>query len=226
MKRPFFILLSFYLVSGAACYAASTGASFLDIGTSARAIAMGGAFVGVADDVSAMNYNPAGLEQIQEGGVVAQHTEWISDLSHDFIAAAFPTKAGTFGAGIVYLSQGTLDGRDSNGIANGMFGANDLAVTASYSRLLTESLAGGVNVKIIQETIANTTATGYAADMGILTPFLIPHLKAGVVVENIGPQLKFISEGYDLPASISAGVGYTLGPLLLALDVKQSHRLT
>ena len=43
----------------------TTGAAFLEIGIGARAVAMGNAFVGTANDVTALYWNPAGLAGIQ-----------------------------------------------------------------------------------------------------------------------------------------------------------------
>ena len=42
----------------------NSGAAFLKIGTGARPEAMGGAYTALADDVSALHYNPAGLSSV------------------------------------------------------------------------------------------------------------------------------------------------------------------
>lgn len=48
----------------------TAGAQFLELGVSARAIAMGDAFLSICDDASAVYYNPAGLTQLTERGIV------------------------------------------------------------------------------------------------------------------------------------------------------------
>ena len=106
---------------------ANTGASFLNIGTSARAISMGGAYVGVADDANAISYNPAGLSQLNRNEITAQHTEWISDVKHDFLAGAFPLRNSTVGFSVIYLSQGKLEGRTEDRAKSADFSAYDVA---------------------------------------------------------------------------------------------------
>ncbi len=58
--------------------------SDLGMGIGARAIAMGGAFVALADDPSALFWNPAGLSQL-----VQNQLYFSIDLPTDFSAAAF-----------------------------------------------------------------------------------------------------------------------------------------
>ena len=56
-------------------------AQFLKIGVGGRASAMGDAFVAVANDVSALYWNPAGLTQFQDNQIIFSHNEWVVDLS-------------------------------------------------------------------------------------------------------------------------------------------------
>src|SRR4051794_22299869 len=46
--------------------AAQESASFLKIGVGARALGMGGAFTAIADDVTAMSWNPGGLGGLKQ----------------------------------------------------------------------------------------------------------------------------------------------------------------
>src|SRR3989339_2005738 len=181
----------------------NTGASFLSIGTSARAISMGSAYVGVANDVSAINYNPAGLAQIKESQLMGQHTEWISDIKHDFLAFIRPTLNGTMGLSVVYLSQGSIEGRDENRQRTGSFNAYDVATTVSYSTVILSETKNpvsiGTNIKIIQQKIESESATGVAVDIGTQYDTSINNLKLGLSFQNIGPKMTFIQEGYNLP---------------------------
>ena len=211
-----FLLLTFNLLS------ANTGASFLSIGTSARAISMGSAYIGVANDVSAINYNPAGLAQIKESQIMGQHTEWISDIKHDFLAFVRPTLNGTMGLSVVYLSQGSIEGRDENRQRTGSFNAYDVATTVSYSRSMNNGVSLGTNVKIIQQKIDTESATGVALDIGTQYATTIKNLKLGLSFQNIGPKMTFIQEGYNLPLTATIGLGYTLKrAITFALDIKR-----
>jgi len=202
------------------CFA-NSGASFLNIGTSARAISMGGAYVGVANDVSAINYNPAGLAQLNRNEITAQHTEWISDVKHDFLAGAFPLKNSTIGISVVALTQGKLEGRDEKRNKTDSFSAYDVATTI-YSKKINEKIKLGTNLKIIQQKIETEYATGVAIDMGTLYNTAVKNLTVGFSFQNLGPQMTFISEGYNLPLTATVGFGYTLKrAITLAFDVKR-----
>ncbi|MEW6557896.1 MAG: PorV/PorQ family protein [Elusimicrobiota bacterium] len=220
----FFAFLHSYLLT-----ASNTGASFLNIGTSARAISIGGAYVGIANDASAINYNPAGLSQLNKNEIVAQHTEWISDINHDFLAGAFPLKKSAIGFSAIVLSQGKIEGRDENRNKTDSFSAYDTALTLSYSSVIARrsrsNLSLGTNLKIIQQKIESETATGIAFDIGLLTRLLAQSLNRftfGFSFQNLGPKMTFISEGYNLPLTATLGAGYNIkNALTLALDIKQ-----
>ena len=53
---------------------ATTGASFLEIGSGAKSLSMGSAFVSVANDVSALYWNPAGIVNLDRPSVQFYHS--------------------------------------------------------------------------------------------------------------------------------------------------------
>ncbi|MBU2568266.1 MAG: PorV/PorQ family protein [Elusimicrobia bacterium] len=218
------VTLLLFCFTIANCFSETTGASFLNIGIGARPIGMGSAFTAVATDVTAIHWNPAGLAQLSKREISAMHTEWLVDTKLDFISYAHPLKSGVVAGSVIYLSQGEIEGRDVNRQRTNPFSANDLAVTLSYSKVMPElskSLSAGLNLKIIQQNIENHTAQGVAIDLGTLYQTPINNLKAGLSIQNIGPQMKFISEGYNLPLTVTAGLGYTISAITVAVDIKQ-----
>ena len=56
---------------------ATTSAAFLEIGAGARALAMGGAYVSVADDANSMYWNPAGMTRITHPQVQTYYAPWL-----------------------------------------------------------------------------------------------------------------------------------------------------
>ena len=74
---------------------------------------------------------------------------------------------------------------------------------ASYSRLLTDRIALGVTFTYISETIAQVSASGMAFNAGIQYNDLgnIPGLNFGLVIKNIGPQMRFSGPGLLVQAS-------------------------
>src|ERR1041384_41659 len=75
----------------------TSGAQFLKIGAGARPTAMGDSFVGVADDINAIYFNPAGLSLLDRPELTAMHTQYFEGFKYEFGAFAAPTTVGTFG---------------------------------------------------------------------------------------------------------------------------------
>ncbi|MFH1784760.1 MAG: PorV/PorQ family protein [bacterium] len=199
----------------------NSGAAFLKIGVGARPIGMGGAFVALANDANAVFWNPAGISQLKSQQIGAMHTQWISDITYDYVGYVSPVGKGAIGISGVYLSSGSMDRRGSGGEALGSFGAYDTSVALSYARQLTGVVHMGINVKLIQQSIEDETANGFAVDIGQMYMLPVSGLSAGIAVQNIGPQMKFIEEPFSLPLTVTAGVGYKmLGGLTLGMDVK------
>src|ERR1035437_432241 len=70
----------------------TTSASFLKLAVGPRAIGMGEAFAGVADDVNALYYNPAGLAYVPDKEFTLMHSVWFQDIFFDNAAVAWPIK--------------------------------------------------------------------------------------------------------------------------------------
>jgi hypothetical protein len=64
--------------------AGTAAAQFLKIGVGARSAAMGEAFAAVANDGSALFWNPAGLMQSDKNEALFSHLEWLVDVQHEF----------------------------------------------------------------------------------------------------------------------------------------------
>ena len=59
----------------------TAGAQFLKIGPGARVDSLGGAFGGLANDVTSIYWNPAGLSQLKQTSFSDTHTIWLADIS-------------------------------------------------------------------------------------------------------------------------------------------------
>ena len=65
----------------------STAAPFLTVSVGPRAIAMGSAFVGTSDDISALYWNAAGIARIPGNSAVFNVTNWIADINYSLHCA-------------------------------------------------------------------------------------------------------------------------------------------
>jgi len=114
MKKLILTLVLVFAVAFSAtnAFAVSEAAVlFLMISPGARAAGMGEAFVGLADDASAVYYNPAGLAYQQGRELTLMHSNWLpqfgSDLFYDFAAYRQSVEGlGTFGLNVTYLNLG------------------------------------------------------------------------------------------------------------------------
>ncbi len=215
MKRSCAIVLS-VLVMNIVSYAAfskddagTSAAQFLKLGAGARATAMGNAYAGLADDSTAVYWNPAGLLRTAGPELSFMHSVWFEDISYDWFSYSRPVgPLGAFGLGVQYLSYGSITQTDNTGLDTGDFKPADSAVTLSYGRKVCGFLAG-VSVKYISSKIV-TTATAYALDLGVMRTLLNDKLSLGFTAQNIGTRLKYYSEEEQLPLSLTLGGAYVI----------------
>ena len=78
----------------------TTAADFLQLGVGGRAMGLGGAYTAVADDASALYWNPAGLTSVEKRDVTFMHAQYLQSSFYDYAAYAQNLgKYGAFGAG-------------------------------------------------------------------------------------------------------------------------------
>lgn len=208
----------------------TTGAHFLKIGVDARSIAMGEASIAVIDDVNAIYWNPAGLNGMEGTQLSFTHAEWLQGVNYEYFSCG--RNFGSLGVvafSLAYLSMGDmkltkedpltgayLEGEDSS------FTATDTALCFGYANSFNK-LLWGINVKMIRQVIEKEKARAFAFDLGAIY-FIRDRIAAiGLVVQNIGPKIKFISEGHNLPTNFKFGCGFRLlnERLILALEVNK-----
>ncbi|MEI7543111.1 MAG: PorV/PorQ family protein [bacterium] len=203
--------------------AGTTSAVFLKLEQGARPISMGGAFVGAADDVNAVMWNPAGLSKLPAFQLTLSHTVYFADMFYSYLAAGLPVgDIGAFGIGVVYVNSGKIKSWDVDGVTLPDFSASDIGVNLAYGTKINPSLSLGITVKLFSETISTQSAFGFAADLGGIIKLPIPDLQAGVVIANLGPKFGFSGEAFMLPIEIKAGLSYTgVKNLMINMDYIQ-----
>lgn len=253
MKRTnSFILITIIMLAAKVLFAAGPGtsaANFLKLGIGARAIGMGESFTAIADDVNALYWNPAGLSLIKSQELTASHNVWFQDINYDFIGVAIPLSRkssgsmfvdgkpvthreglpGVLGISVTYLYMDGIERRSGNTAEpEGYFGAEDLSVSLSYAQRIMKfggnsMLSSGINVKSIHQQIDNKKARAYAVDLGLLSR--LDRFSVGLVVQNIGSQIKFIEKSYPLPLTYRMGVAYYIfeRSMSIAVDVNKRN---
>jgi hypothetical protein len=201
----------------------TTAYSFLKIDVSARSTAMGGAFVGLSDDESALYFNPAGLIQIEHKSFFTTYNNYIADIQSGFLGYVHPYSENTrLGASIHYFNYGSLDKTDKQGNLLGTFGASDFALALSMVRSLNSQISVGATGKFIYEKIDSYSSDALALDLGIIHVSKDGRTRFGLVGQNLGVQLKGFTQSHkdDLPAAVKLGMSHHVRelPLIVALD--------
>jgi len=188
----FFIINADYMAQSSKT--GTTAAAFLEIGVGASAMGMGGAFVSIANDATALYWNAAGIANMNQGQAEVVHTNWIAETNYDFAGLVVPL--GNFGTlGFSYTSLNmddmmvrTVDQPEGTGE---YFSAGDLALNVSYARNLTDRFSIGISAKYIQQKIWHMSATGFAIDVGTLfRTDLFGGMVIGASISNFGTPLQ------------------------------------
>ncbi len=181
----------------------TSAAQFLKIGIGPRASALAGSFTGLADDVTALYWNPAGISWMTHRHFAATHTEWFADINHEFAGLVLPiSRAATIGLSFTALSapemeQTTVEQPEGTGI---FFDVQDISLGLTYSRRLTDRFSFGMTVKYLQQKIFNESASTYAVDMGGILHTGFKGLRLGISMNNFGGKLRL--DGRDLIISV------------------------
>ncbi len=191
----------------------TTAAPFLKIGVGGRACGMGEAFIAVADDATALYWNPAGIAQCRGVSLSAGYNLWFAGIHHGFTGAVFkPSKYDALGAFAVYLNSGrievtTAEEPEGTGL---YYTHSDLALGLSYSRYLSTRFSFGATLKYIQENVGAEHASAAALDLGSLYDTGWKDLRIGMVLKNFGGKMRL--DGRDLYTTFDPYPGYGGNP--------------
>jgi len=174
--------------------AGTSAAAFLRIPVGAKAIAMGGAYVSLANDASALYWNTAGIANLQKNEVIGVHSDWFAGIRFDFAALVISLQDyGSLGLSITSLNMDDMKVRtieQPEGTGE-LFSAGDLAIGISYARYFSDRFAIGFTTKYIQQRIWHMQASAIAIDMG--TTFktdLLSGMVIGASISNFGTSLQ------------------------------------
>lgn len=187
----------------------TTAAQVLKFSVGPRAIAMGGAYTAISDDISATYWNPGGTSSIMSNEAFFNHTDLYMDIKHDY--AAFATNLSDFGTVGLFVSVLSMDEMEVRTIEDPegtgeFFDAGAMVIGLNYSRSLTENFTIGANFKYINESIWHMNANGFAVDIGTL--YRIPvlnELRIAASISNFGTKMQL--SGRDVTKTLTSGSG-------------------
>jgi len=217
MKRIYVILLitvigliSTDLFAGNWQRAGQAGASQLLINPWARSSGFGDANIACATGYESMHLNVAGLAFTKKLEVGFNNSQYFVGAGIQVNAAALAVRVGensVLGAMVEAFNWGEIE-KTSEAMPEGGFGTFKPGYTViglSYAREFSNSIFGGITVKLINEHIDNLSANGFAFDAGIqyITGFgkdkagnrKRDNLHFGITMKNVGTTMKYSGDG-------------------------------
>jgi long-subunit fatty acid transport protein len=167
-------------------------AQFLKIGVGGRASAMGESFIAIADDASALYWNPAGIAQFSKNQLIISHNVWVVDINNDFIGAVYHLdEDNAFGASLTAVTMDDMPvTTEFAPFGTGeYFGYTDIAVSITYARKMTKEFSFGGSVKYIEETLDKLKMRGFMIDLGTYYRTGLGSTRFAVTVSNFGSEL-------------------------------------
>lgn len=183
-------------------------ASFLKIGTGARASAMGEAFTAVADDANALLWNPAGLAMVRKVELQVTHNQWLYGMQIEHFCLAIPA-GGTWGVSYSLANLGSFAEWQGPGTAEGgTFSVNDQVFTAGYGNIFfADSVSLGATARVITENLGGGVGgQTMSMDIGAMAQpwWVAPGLTVAGVIQNVGGELS----GFELPFGARLGIAW------------------
>jgi len=179
------------------------GASELLINPFARSSGWAGANIGSARGLESQYLNVAGLAFTNKTELNLIRTNWLQGSGvfiNSFGIAQRVSETSVIGLGIMSMSFGdipitTTEQPDANGEI-GRFAPSYMNLSLSYAKAFSNAIYGGINFKIISQSIPDASAQGLALDAGIqYVTGSDEQIKFGISLKNIGSRMKFTGDG-------------------------------
>lgn len=231
----------------------TTAAQFLKIELGARAVAMGGSFVALANDPAGVYYNPAGLVELKKAYVSGGYTRWFADLDYNYATFVLPSRWVHLSLWGSFLSSGdmlitTVEEPEGTGQH---FKYIDGLLGLSASTFLSDRLSIGISVKYIQQTLYHESASTFALDLGSILRTPIKGARLGMCLVNYGGRMQLFgndlivqtdpwpdydgnadaearlsTESFPLPLAFKLGVAFELVGEEESIFLSENNRLT
>ncbi len=229
----------------------TAGFQFLKIAPSARGAAMSSAFSAIADDASALFYNPAGIALLKNYELITNGIKYPAGINLGYAGVVVPISPlfGNIGFSFTSLfldeamqvTEPMIGGEHGNWTGE-YFLCYQYAGQISYAKSLTDRFSVGVNLRYVFSTLDdrdNTKSQGMGADVGTLYDTQFRSIKLGIVIANFGPDAAYKSfdatdpsveeyehESFPLPMSFRvaiSGVPFSSGPNRVLIDIEGEH---
>jgi len=202
--------------------AGTASGTFLKIGLGARATGLGEAFVAVANDPTAIYWNPAGIASIQRQEFALSHVEWPADIRFEHLALVLPVRklGGSLGVQFGVLSTAIDETSELQPFGTGRtFVYSDMVAGLAYARRWTDKLLVGLGAKYVREDlgqdVGNPTTNSVMFDIGSIYYLGLGSVRVATSLSNFSPEMK---PGGDYVAVGADGIAGTADDEVRAYD--------
>jgi hypothetical protein len=210
-----FGLLCSYAKAGNPERAGQAGASELLINPWASSAGYANANSSCITGLEAQFLNIAGTAFTPHTEVILGNTDYLGGGAGINIAVAGISQhvgdAGALTLSVMSMNFGsipitTFDNPDG-GV--GYYNPEFINIGLGYARQFSDNISGGLNFKLISESIANVSAVGAAVDAGVQYQADVAHgkknLHFGISLKNVGPAMKYSGDGLAFETNLPNG---------------------
>jgi hypothetical protein len=181
----------------------TTAAEFLLFGAGARGTALGGAYSAIANDASALYYNPAGIALASRSNALIGTYDYVADTRYSWGGVMFPFSGGSRAVGLQGGTFGfkdqpvyTVEQPDGTGST---YSVSETFLGLSFAQNFSDRFAAGITAKAVLDNLGDASGNAFAVDFG--TNFhssLGGHpIKFSFVVANLGTNLSYSGQAIN-----------------------------
>ncbi|MCF8463493.1 MAG: PorV/PorQ family protein [Flavobacteriales bacterium] len=212
-------MFAFPAIAGNSDRAGQAGATELLINPWARSSGFASANAASVRGLEAQYLNVAGMAFTTKTEVLFTNTQWLVGsgvMINSFGLSQKVGEAGVIGLSVMNMSFGEIDITTSElpDGGNGTFTPNYLNIGISYAKSFSNSINGGITVRIINQSISNLSASGVAFDAGISYTTRLgnrdkeknkDNVQFGISLKNVGPPMKYKGDGLSVRGTVPGG---------------------
>lgn len=191
--------------------AGSAGATQLLVNPWARSNGWSLANSSTLRGVEGMYGNIAGLAHVRKTELVFTNTRWLEGSGVTINAVGFGQKLGE--SGVIGISATSFSFGDlpvttveqpEGGL--GTFRPTQANIGLAYAKTFSNSIYGGLLVRVVSESIANVRTSGICFDAGIqYVTGATENIHFGIALKNVGPAMRFSGDGLSVQGLITTG---------------------
>jgi len=184
----------------------TTAAEFLLFGAGARGTALGTAYAAIANDVSALYYNPAGIALMPRAGAMVGTYDYVAETRYSWGGIAFPFGGGSRSVGIQvgtfgFRDQPVYTAEQPDGTGS-VYSVSQTVAGLTFAQNFSDRFSAGITAKGVFDNLGEASGSAFAVDFG--TNFhaqLSGHpIRFSFVVSNLGTNLSYSGSALETDA--------------------------